>query len=136
MIDENPEQPVTVQRPFLLSIVCISIFTYSILFIILFISATLGNRWITEVLNDFLSIGAVTRKSILIFSGVGMFLYVLSFIGAVYIWKLKRKGFYLLLTSSLLIISLPYIYQFGNLLSAIILLLLNMLVLIHFRKLS
>ena len=135
-MDEEQEIKSNVHRPFFLSILCVAIFSYSTLFILLFLTGILYNKWITKVLNDFLTVGEVHPNSILILSIVGIILYSLSFLGAFFIWKLKRKGFYFYLISSLLIISLPYLFHFGNVISTIILLSLVVLVLAHFRKLN
>ena len=135
-MDEEQEIKSNVQRPFFLSILCVAIFSYSTLFILLFLTGILYNNWITKVLNDFLTVGEVQPISILLLSIVGIILYSLSFLGAFFIWKLKRKGFYFYLISSLLIISLPYLFHFGNVISTIVLLLLVILILAHFRKLN
>ena len=135
-MDEEQEIKSNVQRPFFLSILCVAIFSYSTLFILLFLTGTLYNGWITKVLNDFLTDGEIHHNSILIISLAGIILYSLSFVGAFFIWKLKRKGFYIYLISSLLIISLPYLFHFGNLISTIVLLVLIVLILLHFRKLN
>ncbi len=135
-MDEEQEIKSNVQRPFFLSILCVAIFSYSTLFILLFLTGILYNNWITKVLNDFLTVGEVQPNSILLLSIVGIILYSLSFLGAFFIWKLKRKGFYFYLISSLLIISLPYLFHFGNVISTIVLLLLVILILAHFRKLN
>ena len=135
-MDEEQEIKSNVQRPFFLSILCVAIFSYSTLFILLFLTGILYNNWITKVLNDFLTVGEVQPISILLLSIVGIILYSLSFLSAFFIWKLKRKGFYFYLISSLLIISLPYLFHFGNVISTIVLLLLVILILAHFRKLN
>lgn len=135
-MDEDQELTTNVHRPFFLSIICIAIYSYSTLFILLFLTGILYNKWITKVLNDFLTVGEVHPNSILILSFVGIILYSLSFMGAFFIWKLKRKGFYIYLISSLLIISLPYLFHFGNVISTIVLLLLVVLILAHYRKLN
>ncbi len=135
-MDENQEVKSDVKRPFFLSILCVAIFSYSILFILLFLTGVLFNSWITNVLNDFLTAGEVQGSSILMLSIVGIILYSLTFYGAFLIWKLKRKGFYVYLISSALIILLPYLFRFGNIISAIVLLALIIMILAHFRKLS
>ncbi len=135
-MDEEQEIKSNVHRPFFLSILCVAIYSYSTLFILLFLTGILYNKWITKVLNDFLTVGEVHPNSILILSFVGIILYSLSFMGAFFIWKLKRKGFYIYLISSLLIISLPYLFHFGNVISTIVLLLLVVLILAHYRKLN
>ena len=134
-MDENQEIASKVQKPFFLSILCVAIFSYSTLFILLFLTAVLFNTWITNVLNDFLTVGEVQRNSILMLSIAGIILYSLSFYGAFLIWKLKRNGFYIFLISSFLIVFLPYLFQFGNLISGVVLLMLILLILMYYRKL-
>jgi len=134
-MDENQELTLKAQRPFFLSILCVAIFSYSTLFILIFLTGVLFNSWITNVLNDFLIEGEVERNSILLFSITGIILYSLSFYGAFIIWKLKRNGFYIFLTSSFLIIFLPYLFHFGNLISGVVLLMLILLILMYYRKL-
>ena len=135
-MDEEQEIKSNVHRPFFLSILCVAIYSYSTLFILLFLTGILYNKWITKVLNDFITVGEVHPNSILTLSFIGIILYSLSFMGAFFIWKLKRKGFYIYLISSLLIISLPYLFHFGNVISTIVLLLLVVLILAHYRKLN
>lgn len=134
-MQEDQEYKPQVQRPFFLSILCVAIFTYSTLFILFFLTGIIFNSWITNVLNDFLSVGEVQQNTIFMLSSVGIILYGMSFYGAYLIWKLKRKGFYLYLLSSALIVLLPYLFNFGNKISAIVLLILILLILIHIRKL-
>ncbi len=134
-MDENQELTLKAQRPFFLSILCVAIFSYSTLFILIFLTGVLFNSWITNVLNDFLIEGEVERNSILLFSITGIILYSLSFYGAFIIWKLKRNGFFIFLTSSFLIIFLPYLFHFGNLISGVVLLMLILLILMYYRKL-
>jgi len=134
-MDENQEVKSAIHRPFFLSILCVAIFSYSTLFFLLFLTGILFNSWITNVLNDFLTDGHVQQSFILILSMVGLLLYSMSFLGAFLIWKLQRKGFYIFLISSFLIIFLPYLFQFGNVISAIVLLILILLILINNKKL-
>ncbi len=135
-MQEDQEFIPQIQRPFFLSILCVVIFSYSTIFIILFLNGILFNNWISKVLNDFLQVGEVQQNSILMLSFVGVLLYSLSFFGAYLIWKLKRNGFYIFLISSCLIILLPYLFHFGNIISVIVLLVLVSLILMYFRKLS
>ena len=134
-MDENQELTPKAQRPFFLSILCVAIFSYSILFILVFLTGIFFNSWITKVLNDFLADGNVKHTYIIILSIIGIILYSMSFIGVFLIWKLRRKGFYIFLFSSFLIVALPYLFHFGNVVSAIVLLILNLLILIYYRKL-
>lgn len=134
-MDENQELTPKAQRPFFLSILCVAIFTYSSLFILVFLIAIFFNSWIAGVLNDFLANGNVNHSYLIILSVVGIVLYSMSFYAALLIWKLRRKGFYIFLLSSFLIIAFPYLLHFGNVISAIVLLILNLLILIYYRKL-
>lgn len=134
-MDENQEVKSGIHRPFFLSILCVAIFSYSTLFFLLFLAGILFNSWITNVLNDFLTDGYVQQSFILILSLVGLLLYSMSFLGAFLIWKLQRKGFYIFLISSFLIIFLPYLFQFGNVISSIVLLILILLILMYYKKL-
>jgi len=134
-MDEIQEVKSAIRRPFFLSILCVAIFSYSTLFFLFFLTGILFNGWITSVLNDFLTEGAVQQSSILILSIVGIFLYSMSFLGAILIWKLQRKGFYIFLFSSFLTICLPYLFHFGNVISTVTLLTLILLILFYFRKL-
>lgn len=134
-MDEDQGQATNIQRPFFLSILCVAIFSYSTLFILLFLTGIVFNSWITNVLNDFLPEGKVQRNSIYMLSISGIALYGLSFYGAFLIWKLKRNGFFVFFISSFLMVFLPYLFHFGNIISAIVLLLLVLLILIYFRKL-
>lgn len=133
-MDENQEVTGNVQRPFFLSILCVAIFSYSTLFVLFFLTGIIFNSWITNVLNDFLNDGGVKQNSILLLSVGGIILYSLSFFGAFLIWKLKRKGFYIFLISSFLIVFLPYLFHFGNIMSAIVLLVLVLFLSTYFRK--
>ena len=135
-MDKDQEIKSNTKRPFFLSILCIAIFSYSTLFILIFLTGILYNKWITKVLNDFLAVGEVRHSFILILSFAGILLYSMSFLGAFLIWKLRRKGFYIYSVSSVLIICLPYFFHFGSLISTIVLLLLIALILLHFRKLN
>ena len=135
-MDEIQEVQSEIRRPFFLSIICVAIFSYSILFISLFLTGIIFNSWITNVLNDFLMEGNVQRNSILMLSIVGIILYCLSFYGAFLIWRLKRLGFFYYMISSFLIILLPYLFHFGNIISVVVLLTLILLILVYYRKLS
>lgn len=134
-MDENQELATKKQRPFFLSVLCVTIFTYSTLFVLLFLTGIIFNGWITNVLNDFLTAGKVQPNSILMLSIVGINLYSLSFYAAFLIWKLKRNGLYIFLISSFLIVFLPFLFHFGNIISAIVLLVLISLISMYYRKL-
>jgi hypothetical protein len=60
----------------------------------------------------------------------------MNFTGAYFLWKMKKSGFFYLLTGTLFFIILPFILGYGNIISSAILLLVILLVSIYYRKLS
>lgn len=135
-MSEDAENKKITQRPFFLSILCVIVFVYSTLFIFLFLSGGIFNNWITTVLNDFLNDDLYEKQFILILSVSGLILYSLSFIGALFIWKLKRIGFYVYSLSSIALIIIPFYYNIGSWISSIILILMILSFAIYFRKLG
>ncbi len=126
----------TPQRPFFLSILCVIVFVYSALFILMFISVVLFHNWITTILNDFLSGEGFNDQFIFILSLAGTLLYGLSFLGAYFIWKLKRFGFYLYALSSIALITAPYFFNLGSIISSIILIVLILSFALYYKKLN
>lgn len=124
------------QRPFFLSILCVIVFVYSALFILMFLSVVLFHNWITTILNDFLSGEGFNDQFIFTLSLAGTLLYGLSFLGAYFIWKLKRFGFYLYTLSSIALITVPYFFNLGSIISSIILIVLILSFALYYRKLN
>jgi len=123
------------QRPFFLSILCVAVFVYSGLFTLLFLTGIIFNKWFTTILNDFLPERNFKSTLILLLNLSGVILYGLSFLGAFYIWKLKRRGFYIYLVSTIILIVAPYFIGLGSTINTIIFLLLILLLGIYYRKL-
>lgn len=124
------------QRPVFLSLLCIVVFVYSGLFTLLFISGVVFNSWIIETINDFIPEKSVERTEIIFLLISGIILYLFSFSGAYYIWRLKQKGFYIYLISTLLIIIESWIIGLGDSISTVILILLFLFFGIFYRKLN
>lgn len=135
-MSEDVENKKIIQRPFFLSILCVIVFVYSTLFILLFLSGGIFNNWITTVLNDFLNDDLYEKQFILTLSVSGLVLYSLSFISALLIWRLKRIGFYLYSLSSLALIIIPFFFNLGSWISSGILILMILSFAIYFRKLA
>lgn len=124
------------RRPFFLSILCIAIFVYSGFLSIIFLFAILFKEWVTNTMLDFFPEKTFTSAYILFFSAIGFLITSTSFIGGYFLWKLKKIGFYLYLTSNLIFIFLPFFIGDGNLYSAAILIIILLLILIFIKKLK
>ncbi|MCD4665329.1 MAG: hypothetical protein K8R68_08655 [Bacteroidales bacterium] len=126
--------PAKKQRPVFLSILCIIVFVYSGFFILLFISGVIFNNRIVETSNEFIPVIIVEKNRILLLLISGIVLYIFSFLGASYIWKLNRKGFFIYLVSTILIIIGSWFIGLKDILSTIILFLLILLFGLYYRK--
>lgn len=135
-MNEDAENKKDIQRSFFLSILCVVVFVYSTLFILLFLSGIIFNNWITSVLNDFLNDDIYKKQFILGFSATGSFLYGLSFAGAFLIWRLKRFGFYIYTFSSIALIIIPFIFNLESWVSSVILILMIFAFASFFKKLG
>jgi hypothetical protein len=135
-MDENENLAPEQNRPFLLSIFCVVVFVYSVVFILLFTAGAIFHNWIFYVLNDYLTNGGVKKTDILVVGIGGIILYTLSFSGALWIWKLKRIGFFIYLISSALISLFPYIYGVGNLINVFIFSVISIVFIFYYRKLN
>jgi hypothetical protein len=123
-------------RPFLFSILCISIFVYAGFLAFLFFLALLFNAWVTATLHDFFPEKTLTVDYVFLISLVGFILSTTSVAGAIYLWKLRKIGFYFYLISNLIFIFLPFVVGYGNIYSAAILIMILLLISIYFRKLK
>jgi hypothetical protein len=119
-MDENNNEVEKQHRPFFLSILCFIVFVYSIVFITLFTFSAIFNHWISFVWHDYLPYIQIERSAILIISFVGIILYTGSFLGVLFIWKLKRVGYYIFLFASLVTGAVPFFFGIGNLISLFI----------------
>lgn len=118
-MDETEDQIQIIQRPFLLSILCFSVFVYAVVFILIFLFSIIFHNWVFIVMNDFLPGHGIDSQVIFYISLTGALLYIGSFLGALFIWNLKRSGYYLYTFSTILIISLPYFFGYGSLINLI-----------------
>jgi hypothetical protein len=119
-MDEIEKQVKDERRPFLLAILCFSVFVYSSVFVLIFSATAIFNNWIYFVLNDYLPDNGINKSIILWLSIAGILLYGGSFLGAFYIWKLKRIGFFLFVLASGLIALIPFLFGFGSTINVIV----------------
>lgn len=119
IMDETEDQAQSTQRPFFLSILCFSVFVYSVVFILIFLFTIIFHNWVFTVLNDFLPGNGIDKQVILYLSIIGVLLYIGSFIGALYMWKLKRIGLFIYSLSTIFTIALPYIFGYGSIINLI-----------------
>lgn len=134
MTDSNEQ--INTSRPFFLSILCIAIFIYAGFLAFLFLLAIIFNQWVTNTMVDFFPEKILTNAHVIIISILGFVLNCVSVIGALYLWKLRKKGFYLYLISNLVFILFPFLIGYGNLYSAVILVLIILLIALFLKKLK
>lgn len=123
-------------RPFILAIFCIALFVYTATLSLIFLFATIFNRWISNIVVDFFPDRNINSTNLLLLSATGFLLNTLSFYAVYSVWKLKRSGLYILMITSLLFLMLPFSLGFGNYYSVIIIFVLNGLLFLFYRKLK
>jgi len=129
-------QETIIKRPFFLSILCIAIFVYAGFLSALFLFALLFYTWVTVTLEGFFPEKNLITNNVILISIIGLLLNIASLVGAIFLWKLRRKGFYIYLFSNLIFILIPFFIGYGNLYSAAILVLTLVFISLFYRKLS
>jgi hypothetical protein len=124
------------RRPFFLSILCMVVFVYSTFFILILSTGLIYRNWITGVLNDFAQSRQFETSSVILFSVSGVFLYGLSFAGALLMWRIKKIGYYLYVFSSAMIFLIPLFFGFENITNVIIFSVLIILFSLYYRRLK
>jgi hypothetical protein len=119
-MEENDHTVKEIERPFLLSLLCVVVFVYSVVFMLIFLAVALFNNWIRYVLYDFFPGVKIERPAILWLAISGLILYIFSFTGAVFIWKMKRLGYYIYIFSSLAIACIPFLFGLGSIINVIV----------------
>ncbi len=92
------------QRPLGLSILCMIAFVYYGLLTLVFLSGLIFSTGINDIINTYIQQYELSRSRLLLINLVASFLFGISFWGIYKLWILKRGGFYILLTSSTLLI--------------------------------
>lgn len=132
----DSSQETIIKRPFFLSILCIAIFVYAGFLAALFLFALLFNIWVTITLEGFFPEKNLITNNVILISIIGLILNIVSIVGAIFLWKLRRKGFYIYLFSNLIFILLPFFIGYGNIYSSTILVIMLLLITIFYRKLK
>ena len=133
---EQPETITTANRPFMLSLLCITLMVYAATLVVIFFLLLIFNNWVTQVVSDYFSRQSINRNEILIISSIGFVLHVGLFLSGILLWKLKKKGFYLMVVCFAILALLPFIFGFGSWLSIIIYGLMVVLVSLFYKKYS
>lgn len=125
----------SVTRPFFFSVICFSIFIYSGFLSLLFLLALINNNWVTQILIEYFPEKSISSTSVFLLSSAFLVLNILSFSGTYLLWKMRRTGFFIFLFATLVIIALPFILGYGNLISSAILLIVVLLIAIYYNRL-
>lgn len=132
---ESSEQ-INTSRPFFLSILCIAIFVYAGFLTFLFLLSIIFNLWVTNTLLDFLPEKTLSNGLVLIISILGFVVNGISVLGAFYLWRLRKTGFYLFLISNLVFILFPFFIGYGNYYSTVILIVMLLFIALFLKKLN
>jgi hypothetical protein len=135
-MEENNNQIQESKRPFFLSILCVAVFVYSTVFILIFLAVASYNNWIGHVLTDFFPEAKVEKSTILWLAITGFILYSLSFTGAVFIWRMKRLGIIIYIAASIMIASIPFLFGLGSIINVIVFSALIIAFIFFYRKLN
>jgi hypothetical protein len=115
-MDTEAESPETSKaflprpRPVILTTFCIFSFVFFGLLCLFFLAGLFNTGWITKVINQYVATGEWTIAQIMLICGGGFLLHGLAFTGVILIWNLRKKGYYFLGISCLIIA----IYQLVN----------------------
>jgi hypothetical protein len=101
--EDRQEVDNKLQRPFFLSLICIFIIIFYGLISLLFLAALFSSGWITEVSNKYLTEGTESKQMIILIIAAGFLLHLVSFIGCIKIWYMRKSGFLMFSISSLII---------------------------------
>ena len=80
-------------KSFLLSLLSVVILTYSGVLELFTIALSIKYKWVTEVLNDYMPNESFSETKVLMLSLTGMVIFGITFWSALLIWKLKKSGF-------------------------------------------
>ncbi len=90
-------------RPILLSLLCVFSFVFSAIVSILFLVSVFYSGRLTSVINQYMPDDNQSGMKVFLICFGGFALHAVSFAGTFLIWRLKKTGYYLLSSSSLLI---------------------------------
>ncbi|MEI7724900.1 MAG: hypothetical protein WCK09_07330 [Bacteroidota bacterium] len=90
-------------RPVILTMLCLFSFVYLFLLTALFLAGLFNAGWITKVTNQYLASADFTKAQTTLIFGAGFLLHGLAFTGVLFIWNLRKKGYYLFTVVCLMI---------------------------------
>lgn len=90
-------------RPVLLTLLCLFSFVFYGLLSVIFLMAMFLSGWITRVRNIYLPESAESGSAIILVTSAGFLLHMVSLVGTIYMWNMKKTGFLMLAISSLII---------------------------------
>jgi len=90
-------------RPFILTVFCLFSFVFFGLIAMIFLLSVFYSSSITEMVLRYTPETSMTRAGVFLYTLGGFLFHVLSLIGTVFIWKMKRKGYVLFGISTLII---------------------------------
>ncbi len=102
------EEIIEIRKPKLLKIVSLIAFTYHFVFLLIFLSGIIFNRFFTTALENYFP-GEIGHHEVLFFSSFGAFMYIISIVGLLYIRKLRRIGLLLYFSSIIIFFTLKFI---------------------------
>ena len=100
----NVPQPGRVMpRPVLLSVICLFSLVFFSILSLLFIAAVLYSGWITDVTNQYIPDMPHSKSRVSLILIAGAFLHLLGLTGTLLIWRMQKRGYYMLGLSCLVI---------------------------------
>ena len=134
-MEENENLIPENKRPFFLSILCVVVFVYSVVFVLIFTALAAFNNWFRYVLTDFMPELEIEKSKIIWFAVTGIIYYALSFTGAYLMWKMKRMGLFIYVAASAMISAVPYLFGLGGITNVMVFSILVIAFMFFFRKL-
>jgi hypothetical protein len=101
--EEGQEIDNKVLRPFFLSLVSVFAFVFFGLISLFFLAALFSSGWITEVRNKYLTERTESKQMIILIIAGGFLLHLVSFIGCIKIWHMRKSGFLMFSISTLIL---------------------------------
>ena len=123
------------KRPFFLTILCLFSFIYFTILAILFIAGFFYSGWVTEAINLYLPVRQFTGNEINAITGILSILLLSAITGIAAMWKMRRWGYYLFGTTSLLLASIQLIRPEVSISGTLIFVSLLILFGLYFRRL-
>jgi len=128
------ENDIVHHRPFVLSILCIALFVYTGTLSLIFLFSILFNGWLSNTISDFFPERDVENRNILVLSVIGFLLNGIAFFSTYNIWRLKKSGFYLFASSSVLFLIYPFFLGYGNYYSVGVMIVIIGLLFLFYRR--